>query len=197
MNNTLKKYNENAKEYFEQTKAADMREIYNHFLLMLPKSACILDFGCGSGRDSKFFLEKGYEVKAIDGSSSLCKLASEYIGQDVECMRFDELSDVSKYDGIWACASLLHVERKELPSIFKKMLLALKDNGVIYASFKKGDQEIIIDDKYYNYVTREILEKILEQIDIKSEIVDYFETETFRTVDRPFSVWENYLIKRK
>ena len=197
MNNTLKKYNENAKEYFEQTKAADMREIYNHFLLMLPKSACILDFSCGSGRDSKYFLEKGYTVRAIDGSEKLCELASEYIGQKVDCMKFDELSDESKYDGIWACSSILHVERENLPDILRKMIKALKEDGVIFTSFIVGDQEIVRNGKYYNFITKAILENMLKQVDLNSEIVDYYESETCKNVDRPKSTWGSYLIKKK
>ena len=194
---TLKYYNENAEKYYEQTKNGDMTKVYSRFLVMLPDKAYILDFGCGSGRDSKYFLEKGYTVRAIDGSKKLCELASEYIGQKVECMKFDELSDESKYDGIWACSSLLHVERENLPDILRKMIKAIKEEGVIYASFKIGNKEIIEDGKYYNYITKEILENMLSKIDLKSELVDYYENETAKNIDRPTATWGNYLIKKK
>lgn len=194
---TLKYYNENAKKYYEQTKNGDMTELYNRFMALLPDKAYILDFGCGSGRDSKYFLEKGYTVKAIDGSEKLCELASDYIGQKVECMNFDELSDESKYDGIWACSSILHVERDNLPDILRKMIKALKENGVIYTCFKIGNKEIIQDGKYYNYITKEILEDILKQIEPTSEIVDYYENETSKNIDRPIATWGSYLIKKK
>ena len=196
-NDTLNYYNENALEYCEQTKNGNMKEAYNHFLVLLPDNAYILDFGCGSGRDSKYFKEKGYKVRAIDGSEKLCELASKYIGQKVECMRFDELSEELIYDGIWACASLLHVEREKLPDILRKMIKALKEDGVIYASFKLGNQEIIEDGKYYNYLTKEILEDILKQIEPNPEIIDYYESGIYQKIDRPKSTWGSYLIKKK
>ena len=194
---TLKYYNDNAEKFYEQTKNGDMTESYNRFLVMLPDKAYILDFGCGSGRDSKYFLEKGYIVRAIDGSERLCELASEYIGQKVDCMKFDELSDESKYDGIWACASILHVERENLPDILRRMIKALKEGGVIFTSFKLGDKEIVQDGKYYNYITRSILEDMLRQVDSNSEIVDYYESGTCKNVDRPTATWGSYLIKKK
>ena len=72
--NTLEYYNKNAKIYCEQTLEGNMQENYDKFLQHLPSNAYILDFGCGSGRDSKYFIEKGYKVKAIDGSIEMCKL---------------------------------------------------------------------------------------------------------------------------
>ncbi len=194
---TLKYYNDNAEKFYEQTVNGDMTDAYNRFLVLLPDKAYILDFGCGSGRDSKYFLEKGYIVKAIDGSEKLCELASEYIGQKVECMKFDELSDESTYDGIWACSSILHVEREHLPDILRKMIKALKDGGVIFASFKLGDKEIIQDGKYYNYITKEILENMLKQIDLESEIIDYQEEITCKNVNRPTATWGSFLIKKR
>ncbi len=194
---TLKYYNENAEKYCEQTMYGDMTEAYNHFLILLPDKAYILDFGCGSGRDSKYFLEKGYAVKAIDGSEKMCELASNYIGQKVECMRFDELKEESKYDGIWACSSILHVEREKLPDILRKMIKALKEDGVIYTSFLVGNQEISQNGKYYNFMTKVLFEEILSQADSKSEVVDYYESGTCKNVDRPETTWGNYLIKKR
>ena len=193
---TLKFYNEKAYSYFNQTKNSDMSKAYQRFTLFLPKKAYILDFGCGSGRDSKFFIKKGYTVTAVDGSQKMCDISSEYINQEVKCMKFDELTDVSKYDGIWACSSLLHVERFFLKDILNKMIIALKSDGVIYASFKIGNKEVVIDGKYYNYITKEILEDIIKQINPDYKIVDYFENETVLNVNRPTASWGNYLIKR-
>ena len=194
---TLKYYNENAEKYYEATKNGDMSGVYGRFLCLLPDKAYILDFGCGSGRDSKYFLEKGYIVKAIDGSQKLCELASHNIGQDVECMRFDELSDKLTYDGIWACSSILHVEREKLPAILRKMLEALKVGGIIYTCFKIGDSELVQEGKYYNYMTKDILEDMLKQVDPNSEIIEYFESGTCANVNRPIASWGNYLIRKK
>ena len=193
--NTLKAYNDNAEDYFEQTINGDMKNLCDRFLTYLPKSAYILDFGCGSGRDSKYFIERGYRVKAIDGSSKLCNLASKYIGQQVQCMRFEELSDDSVYDGIWACSSIIHVERPMLPDVLARMIRATKENGIIFASFKKGNEEMVQSGKYFNYITRDMFESLLGQVSSKSELVDYFENDTCAGVNRPLVTWGNYLVR--
>ena len=84
MNTTINYYNLNAKKFIENTQNADMHLAQEKFLQLLPGSASILDFGCGSGRDAKYFLEKGYQVTAIDGSAELCRLASEFTGIEVK-----------------------------------------------------------------------------------------------------------------
>lgn len=194
--NTLDYYNKNAKLYFEQTVEGDLKENYDKFLSKIPRESYILDFGCGSGRDSKYFIENGYKIKAIDGSIEMCKLASEYINQDVECMKFDELNEENTYDAIWACSSILHVEKEELPNILNKMIRALKPNGVIFTAFKKGEGYEIKEGKYYNFLTKEELEKILNGINKNIKIIDYFET--LSSTKRPEKViWSNYILQKR
>ena len=130
MQNTINYYNENAKAFIEGTVSVEFTRVQDAFLQLLPSKGKILDFGCGSGRDTKYFLEHGYKVDATDGSIELCKLASKYTGINVKHMLFQELAEVEKYDGIWACASILHVKRTELPEILQKMYTATKKNGV-------------------------------------------------------------------
>ncbi len=132
-------YNENADAFFEGSVGADMSYARNKFTSYLPEKARILDAGCGSGRDSKCFLDAGFDVGSFDASAEMCRLASEYIGREVENMRFEEMSFEGEFDGIWASATLLHVPMDELPGIMLKMKAALKDGGVMYASFKYGD----------------------------------------------------------
>ena len=132
-------YNKNADSFFEGSVNADMSYERDKFIALLPAGGKILDAGCGSGRDSKAFLEQGFEVTAFDASKEMCKRASEYIGQEVINMLFQDVSFKDEFDGIWASASLLHVSMDELPTIIKKMNEALKSGGVMYASFKYGD----------------------------------------------------------
>lgn len=194
--NTLDYYNKNAKLYFEQTVEGNLKENYDKFLSKIPRESYILDFGCGSGRDSKYFIENGYKVKAIDGSIEMCKLASEYINQDVECMKFDELNEENTYDAIWACSSILHVEKEELPNILNKMIKALKPNGVIFTAFKKDEGYEIKEGKYYNFLTKEELEKILNGVNKNIKIIDYFET--LSSTKRPEKViWSNYILQKR
>ena len=132
-------YNKNADSFFAGSVGADMSYERDRFTALLPEHGRVLDAGCGSGRDSKAFLDGGFEVVAFDASSEMRKRASEYIGQDVLDMRFEDVAFHEEFDGIWASASLLHVEMELLPGVVQKLSAALKKGGVIYASFKYGD----------------------------------------------------------
>ena len=146
---TLTYYNEKTDEFVFGTQTVDFHDTQDLFLSFLPKGSSILDFGCGSGRDTKYFLEKGYHVAATDGSEELCKVASAYTGVQVRKLLFQELQDENCYDGIWACSSILHVGRTEQPDIFRRMILALKEQGYIYTSFKYGAFEGFRGERYF------------------------------------------------
>lgn len=164
MNTTVDFYNKNAKKYAESTINVDFRNIQDHFVKLLPKNAFLLDFGCGSGRDTKYFLECGFYVDAIDGSKELCKIAEKLVEVEVKQMLFPELDEHDKYDGIWACASILHLPKKDLVDVLRKMIRALKPNGVIYTSFKYGDFEGEKDGRYFTCFTEETFEQVIKKI---------------------------------
>lgn len=138
---TIGYYDRHAEEFLSDTAGADLSEIQDTFLSLLPEKALILDFGCGSGRDAKYFLKRGYRVEAVDGSVKMCRATEELAGIPVRQMRFQELREEKKYDGIWACASVLHLSKDELGDVFQRMSRALKDGGILYASFKYGSFE--------------------------------------------------------
>ena len=161
MVNTIDYYNRNAQNFIDGTVSVDFTQNQNVFLELLPNGAHILDFGCGSGRDTKYFLDRGYQVDAVDGSMELCRAASEYTGIPVKQMLFQELAEVEKYDGIWACASILHVKKTELPDIIRKMSLATKENGIIYVSFKYGDYEGERNGRYFTDMTETSMKELL------------------------------------
>lgn len=161
MENTIDYYNKNAKKFIDGTVSVDFKYIQDIFLKLLPEHAKILDFGCGSGRDTKYFLEQGFMVDAMDGSLELCKAAREYTGINVKHMLFQDLNVKEFYDGIWACASILHVKKTELPDIIRKMSLATKENGIIYVSFKYGNYEGERNGRYFTDMTELSMKKIL------------------------------------
>lgn len=161
---TLAYYNTNAKSFTDSTVNVDFSNVQNKFLEKLNPGACILDFGCGSGRDTKYFLEKGYLVEAMDGSEELCKLAESYTGIKVKHMLFRELQEVGKYDAIWACSSILHLPYAELTDVMKKMTIALKSNGLIYTSFKYGTFEGVRNGRYFTDMTEDSLKKLLQDV---------------------------------
>lgn len=167
MTDTLNYYNENSKAYFDSTVNADMSFSYAKFEKYLKKGAYILDAGCGSGRDSKYFLSKGYKVKAIDGSKELCKLASEYLEQEVECINFNDLNYEREFDAIWACASLLHVDKKDIKNVIHRIYKTIKNNGIICASFKYGDTDRIQGERYFNDLNEDSLKALFKEFEIK------------------------------
>ena len=164
MQYTIDYYNQNVKTFIDGTVAVDFTEIQKMFLELLPVNAYILDFGCGSGRDTKCFLAHGFQVDAIDGSAEICEFASEYTGIKVKNMLFQELEEVEKYDGIWACASILHAQKAELPEILHKMCVATKSNGIIYISFKYGDFEGERNGRYFSDLTEEAVKELIKTV---------------------------------
>ena len=163
MTKTLEYYNQCAKDYNELTLNIEFEHKREMLLKYLKPGAHILDLGCGSGRDSKAFLQKGYQVRAVDGSQELCKIASENIGQEVICQLFDELEETNTYDAVWACASLLHLPTDELKKVIQRVEQSLKKGGYFYASFKYGEFEGERDGRYFNDFTEETFNDLLAE----------------------------------
>lgn len=194
-NKTIDYYNKNARLFVERTIDTDMSFCQDKFLRLLNEGGCILDAGCGSGRDSKIFLEKGFRVEAIDASKEMCRIASKYIGQSVTCMGFEELTYESRFDGVWACASLLHVKKSRLPAILLKLQRALKSGGIMYASFKHGNMEEERLERFFSdYHLTEIENMFLR--DGLFELVDSFETADVR-LDYQDKPWVNIIVRKK
>ena len=140
-NQTIAYYDDPANAYADQTLHADMSESYERFEKYLTPGAAVLDAGCGSGRDSLHFMQAGYAVTAIDASKEMCAFASRLLQQEVRQLRFQELDYDACFDGIWACASLLHVQERQQGEVFHRLMCALVPGGVLYASWKYGETE--------------------------------------------------------
>ena len=193
MDKTLNYYNINAKDFIQGTLNVDMTELRTKFLSYLSPCAHILDAGCGSGRDSLAFKEAGYTVTAIDGSKEMCKQTATLLGQPVRTLIFQELEDVALYDGIWACATLLHVPEDEMVDVFTRLSRALKEEGILYASFKYGDFEGERNGRYFTDYTEKRFAVLLEQFP------EFVQVEQFITVDqRPDREerWLNVILRK-
>ena len=134
-------YQQHADSFFGGTVDVDMTSLYDRFIPLLPDGAAVLDAGCGSGRDALAFGKLGYSVTAFDASPALVSLAERHVGQPVHCLRFQDMAWQDAFDGIWACATLLHVPAAELPGVMQRLRNALKPRGILYASFKYGKGE--------------------------------------------------------
>lgn len=174
MSKTIDYYNKNAEAFCENTVNADMSSQYNMFEKYMFEGARILDLGCGSGRDTKYFIEQGYLVEAIDGSEELCRRASELTGIEVKNISFQDIGYSNEFDGVWACASLLHVPSVELKSVFMKIAEALRDNGILYVSFKYGDFEGERNGRIFTDMNEDTIETLIKgvpELEIKESYI--------------------------
>lgn len=195
LNKTINYYDTNAKEFVEGTLNVDFKVTQDKFINKLPAKGYILDFGCGSGRDTKYFLAKDFNVDAIDGSIELCKIASEYTNIKVRHMYFNELSIVNKYDGIWACSSILHLSLDDLVDVFKRMSKALKDEGIIYTSFKYGDFSGERNGRYFTDMTEDSFAKLIANVD-NLKVEEQWITADVRP-QRGNEKWLNLILRKK
>lgn len=147
---TIAYYDEHAERFVEETVNADLSALYRPFQEHIPVGGIILDAGCGSGRDSRYFLERGYRVEPFDASGEMCRLASKVLGQTVHQKRFEDVDYVAAFDGIWASASLLHVPRSLIDDVLAKLYRALKPDGMMFASFKYRNEEWVNNGRFFN-----------------------------------------------
>lgn len=193
MNETIGYYNTHAEAFISSTLNADMSETRDRFLRYVMPGGKILDAGCGSGRDSLAFVNAGFQVTAFDASEEICRIASEYLGFPVECQRFEYLEGENEYDGIWCCASLLHVKATDLPDVMTRLKKLLKPGGIIYISFKEGEKEWIKDGRYFHNISSVGCQRLLEETGL--EIREIFETGDVRE-GRNSERWVNAIASR-
>ena len=155
MNTTIEYFDEKAEKIFREAFTITSRDSQKLFASYMKEGGVILDFGCGSGRDSAWFREQGFEVVPCDGSPVLANLAQQYLGTPVKVMEFNELDETEVYDGIYASASIMHLEYDQLLSLFPKMIRALKPEGILYVSFKYGENDGYYGKRYFTYMTEE------------------------------------------
>ena len=186
-------YEINAKRYAKETFPADMSEQYKRFLPLLREYARILDVGSGSGRDACYFQKKGYQVTALEPSKNLCREIRKVFSGEIVCSDIQSYQPDQRYDGIWACASFLHLQEKEVLSFFEKINLYLNEKGIVYLSGKNG---ITIgkaaDGRYFLEFTEQLVGKILAVNDrMKLEELWYTEDVSGRKGFR----WMNVVLK--
>ncbi len=201
MDETLRYYAREHQTFFEETVIADTGILRGRFLKYVPNGGAILDLGCGSGRDTKAFADDGYLVTAVDGSEEMCQKASEYTGLDVKCMDFFDLDEAEAFDGIWACASVLHVEKTRIPELLRKLYQALRIGGVLYLSFKYGDHDGFRDGRHFTDLDEDGFRELLLEMysdDIVSDdfvIVDEWRSDDVRR--EKVVHWLNEILKKE
>lgn len=192
---TINFYDNNAEEYSKWMENVNFRKIQDRFLVQLAPGASILDFGCGSGRDAKYFLKNGFRVTATDGSREMCRIASANTGLSVQQMMFEDLDADDQYDAIWACASIMHLPSGELADVLGKMSRAIHKDGLIYTSFKYGSFEGEQKGRYYTDMTVGHFRKLIANVpDLK--IREAWTTEDARP-DHANHLWLNLILAKQ
>ena len=190
-------YNRYAVPYYEETVDASMEEVMKPFVELLSEesgNAEVLDLGCGSGRDTLLLEEYGFYVTPMDGSEEMCKLAEVNTDKEVLQMTYDEMEFDDVFDGIWACASLIHLTEDEMRKVMKKLVQALKENGVLYFSVHRGDRDGIYHGRYFHDYNRRELQSLMEEYP-ELEVVDIWTTQDVRS-EKSDKLWLNVLARK-
>ena len=191
---TLEYYQSKAKDFFDNTVWIDLNDLYQPFLELIPKTGIILDAGCGSGRDTRFFMHQGLKVIAFDNSSKMVKLASDFTGRECLHLSFEEIEFKNKFHGVWACSSLLHVPKNRMLHVLGKLNVALKPAGIMYISFKYGDAEFFKDGRHFSNYTEKSFTILLAKLK-GIDIIRYWKTSDLRP-GRKNEKWLNILLKK-
>ena len=187
-------YDRYAVPYYEETVDFSMEEQLERFIELLPESADVLDLGCGSGRDTVFLEEEGCVVTAMDGSEKMCELASIHTGKEVLHLKVEDMEFDDVFHGIWACAVLGHFTPDEVKGVMDKILKALKDDGILYFSVKKGERNGKYNGRYFYDYDREALNNVLDAFP-NIKVLDIWKTNDVRAdkSDR----WFNVLLRKE
>ena len=194
-NKTIQYYNQNSQKFFSDTFYIDMSEFYNEFCSLIAPGGKILDLGCGTGRDSLYFKNQGFDILALDNSEEMVSIAKKYLGDSVKLIDIANISFKNEFDAVWACASLLHLPKNQLSEVFNKISLALKPNGIFYCSFKLGTFEGERNNRHFSDLTEDELKSIVSQTKIFN-IKKLWLSEDKRP-DRQDEMWLNSLLSKQ
>lgn len=191
-------YDHRADFFVAATRDVDMSDARSRFLAALPvagvASTRILDAGSGSGRDALAFRRLGYDVYAFDASSAMVAATRAHAGVPTRQMRFEDFSWEQSFEGIWACASLLHVAETDLPPVIERLTAHLVPSGALYLSFKLGAGERAEGGRRFTDMTEYCLDALLERC-MGLGPPDIWQSRDMRP-DRQSEVWVNAVVKK-
>ena len=172
---TIEHYENNAESFWEGTKDHNVNQNYAALQTNLPSltGITILDFGCGPGRDLKYFSGRGHKAFGVEGCEKFCEMARAHSGCEVWHQDFCEL-DLPKnfFDGIFANASLFHVPKVQFVRVLKELNEALKEGGILFSSNPRGNGEFFDGSRYGHYMEMEDYQNYLNEAGF--EVIDHY-----------------------
>lgn len=191
---TIKYYNHNGEKYAAKTLNLQLSGQWTEFSTYIKPKGKILDIGCGSGRDMIKFQQLGFMTEGIEPSHAMAKIARQNSGSIVHEIPVEKMAFQNKFDGVWACASLLHVHEKNILPVIEIILNSLKINGYFYFSLKHGcGQTRHDDDRLFVYYNEHTIRKITDQLNY-IKVVRIWTTED--SAKRPDDLWLNCIVKK-
>ena len=191
-------YDHRVTTFIADTRDVDMSEARWRFLAFVPARpngpARILDAGSGSGRDARAFRLLGHEIEAFDASPAMVAATQRHAAVPTRLMRFEDFAWEHPFEGIWACASLLHVAEVDLPGTIDRLADHLVAGGALYLSFKRGTGERVKDGRRFTDMTAESLAALLDGSGTFNE-PDIWESRDCRP-GRASEVWVNSVVKK-
>ena len=193
MNGTINYYDKNASDYFSKTSQVNLVALYKEFLKYVPAGGLIMDLGCGSGRDVKWFRDHGYDAHGLDASEQLIKIAQDKLNIPVEVGNIENWVADKTFDGIWCCASLMHLDDNSIDRFLSNLRYNLRKGGVLFISVKEGIESGISEDgRFFRDFDEELLRTVLRHYkSLRIEKVWYTEDKLHRNSFR----WLNAIIR--
>ncbi|MBW4793324.1 class I SAM-dependent methyltransferase [Pseudomonas tolaasii] len=191
---TIEYYDSFAKSYDLKTFQLELTDQWNSFASMLNVGAKILDVGCGTGRDIKHFQNLGFLVDGIEPSRKMAAIARSKTNATIFSMAAEDINFIDSYDGIWACASLVHIQKALFVKTLKAILKALKSGGYLYISLKEGEGQTRLNDgRLFSYFTKSDLHEIVSTLTNASIIKSWA---TSDSAGRGDISWINMIIQK-
>jgi len=194
-NSTTRFYDDNADWYAKETMFWDLSPLYARFLDQLPLWARILDAGCGVGRDTRYFVEHGNIVISFDASREIVRKCCEYPHAFCIHQSFSEINFKEEFDGVWACASLLHLTKREAKEAVSRLTTALKPGGVMFISLKEGKGSRRENGRFFQYYSEGELEDL--ENEGRLERLELWKSSALASDGCEQVNWLNLLLKRK
>lgn len=195
-NSTLAYYDKNADQYLNQTLFLDLSGLYKEFEAYVTKRGRILDAGCGVGRDTRYFIEHGYTVISFDASKEMVRKCNEYPHAFCLNISFEDLNFKEEFDGVWCCASLIHLTFEKTREAINRLTTSLKGGGILFLSVKVGQGHKKIQGRFFKYYDESSATELWKG-DSRLELIRMWRSKSLVPTNSDKEEWLNLLLRRK